>query len=302
MHGESAALEDVVAVTLSHAVMLIAGVPNGVDELPARLQRPANLGDDRMNLLGGQCHTQRHVGENGIKGPDLDGQWLAQVVHDCPHPTTQALRMRGSAQLCNRYVAEIGGQHLQTRAGEMEAVPALAGRQFQHPVGPGSLEDLECVPGRQGRAGPIHRRVRPVGVPWFKSRWTRLVPATVERSTYVLLSSLLLFLLFWQWRTMPAVIWAVSWPPAKLLVLGLFWLGWIIVFTSTFMINHFDLFGLRQVYLAARARSYSHLEFRTTMLYRLVRHPIMLGFIVAFWATGAPSRCVALRRALTERH
>ncbi|KZS70940.1 hypothetical protein A4G29_15500 [Mycobacterium kansasii] len=121
--------------------------------------------------------------------------------------------------------------------------------------------------------------------PWFKSRWTRLVPATVERSTYVLLSSLLLFLLFWQWRTMPAVIWAVSWPPAKLLVQGLFWLGWVIVFTSTFMINHFDLFGLRQVYLAARERTYSHLEFRTTMLYRLVRHPIMLGFIVAFWAT-----------------
>ncbi|ETW23189.1 methanethiol S-methyltransferase [Mycobacterium gastri] len=121
--------------------------------------------------------------------------------------------------------------------------------------------------------------------PWFKSRWTRVVPATVERSTYVLLSSLLLLLLFWQWRTMPAVIWAVSWPPAKLLVQGLFWLGWVIVFTSTFMINHFDLFGLRQVYLAARERTYTHLEFRTTMLYRLVRHPIMLGFIVAFWAT-----------------
>ncbi|WP_099184509.1 methanethiol S-methyltransferase [Mycobacterium kansasii] len=121
--------------------------------------------------------------------------------------------------------------------------------------------------------------------PWFKSRWTRVVPATVERSTYVLLSSLLLLLLFWQWRAMPAVIWAVSWPPAKLLVQGLFWLGWVIAFTSTFMINHFDLFGLRQVYLAARERTYTHLEFRSTMLYRLVRHPIMLGFIVAFWAT-----------------
>ncbi|MBX9639259.1 MAG: isoprenylcysteine carboxylmethyltransferase family protein [Mycobacteriaceae bacterium] len=121
--------------------------------------------------------------------------------------------------------------------------------------------------------------------PGFKRRWTRLVPQAIERSTYVLLSSLLLLLLFWQWRTMPATIWDVSWPPGRLALQALFWLGWIIVLTSTFMINHFDLFGLRQVYLASRRQSYSELEFRTIMLYRLVRHPIMLGFIVAFWAT-----------------
>lgn len=121
--------------------------------------------------------------------------------------------------------------------------------------------------------------------PGFKRRWTRLVPQAIERSTYVLLSSLLLLLLFWQWRTMPATIWDVSWPPGKLALQALFWLGWVIVLTSTFMINHFDLFGLRQVYLASRGQSYSELEFRTTMFYRLVRHPIMLGFIVAFWAT-----------------
>ncbi|EUA14462.1 methanethiol S-methyltransferase [Mycobacterium pseudokansasii] len=121
--------------------------------------------------------------------------------------------------------------------------------------------------------------------PAFKRWWTRLIPATIERSTYVLVSSLLLLLLFWQWRSMPTTIWNVGWPPGRVALQTLFWLGWIIVLTSTFMINHFDLFGLRQVYLASRERSYSAVEFRTHLLYRLVRHPIMLGFIVAFWAT-----------------
>ncbi|MCV6986248.1 isoprenylcysteine carboxylmethyltransferase family protein [Mycobacterium shinjukuense] len=125
--------------------------------------------------------------------------------------------------------------------------------------------------------------------PAFKQRWTRLVPTTIERSTYVLLASLLLFLVFWQWRTMPATIWHVSWPPAKLALQVLFWLGWIVVLSSTFMINHFDLFGLRQVYLAARERPYTNIKFRTTLLYRLVRHPLMLGFLVAFWATPTMS-------------
>ena len=121
--------------------------------------------------------------------------------------------------------------------------------------------------------------------PAFKRWWTRLVPAAVERSTYVLLSSLLLFLLFWQWRTMPQVIWSVTAPAGRVVLLALFWLGWAIVLTSTFMINHFDLFGLRQAYLASRERPYRELPFRTTLFYRLVRHPIMVGFIVAFWAT-----------------
>jgi protein-S-isoprenylcysteine O-methyltransferase Ste14 len=121
--------------------------------------------------------------------------------------------------------------------------------------------------------------------PAFKRWWTRLVPKTIERSTYVLLSSLALFLLFWQWRTMPAIIWDVSWLPGRVGLWVLFALGWATVLMSTFMIDHFDLFGLRQVYLAWRRAPYTDLEFRTSLLYRVVRHPLMLGFIVAFWAT-----------------
>jgi protein-S-isoprenylcysteine O-methyltransferase Ste14 len=121
--------------------------------------------------------------------------------------------------------------------------------------------------------------------PVFKRWWTRLVPKTIERSTYVLLSSLVLLLLFWQWRTMPEVIWDVVWPAGRIVLWAVFWMGWALVLAATFMINHFDLFGLRQVYLVWRGQPYTDLEFRTSLLYRLVRHPIMLGFIVAFWAT-----------------
>ena len=121
--------------------------------------------------------------------------------------------------------------------------------------------------------------------PAFKRWWTRMLPQSVERSTYVLATGLVLALLFWQWRTMPAVIWAVTWPAGRLGLQLLFWLGWVIVLASTFMINHFDLFGLRQVYLAWRGRPYTGLEFRSPLLYRLVRHPLMFGFLVAFWAT-----------------
>jgi protein-S-isoprenylcysteine O-methyltransferase Ste14 len=120
--------------------------------------------------------------------------------------------------------------------------------------------------------------------PAFKRRWTRLVPSTIERSTYVLLSSLVLLLLYWQWRTMPAIIWDVAWTPGRILLWVLFAAGWVTVLLSTFMISHFDLFGLRQVYLAWRGTPYTDLEFRTSLLYRVVRHPLMLGFIVAFWA------------------
>jgi protein-S-isoprenylcysteine O-methyltransferase Ste14 len=121
--------------------------------------------------------------------------------------------------------------------------------------------------------------------PAFKRWWTRFVPKTIERSTYVLLSSLILLLMFWQWRTMPAVIWDVTWMPGRAGLWILFGLGWATVLLSTFMINHFDLFGLRQVYLAWREKPYTDLEFRTSLFYRVVRHPLMLGFIVAFWAT-----------------
>jgi protein-S-isoprenylcysteine O-methyltransferase Ste14 len=120
--------------------------------------------------------------------------------------------------------------------------------------------------------------------PGFKRKWTGFVPPAIERSTYVLLASLALVLLYWQWRTMPAVIWDVQWTAGGAGLWILFWLGWSTVLSSTFMINHFDLFGLRQVYLAWRGEPYNNLPFRTTLLYRVVRHPIMLGFIVAFWA------------------
>jgi protein-S-isoprenylcysteine O-methyltransferase Ste14 len=121
--------------------------------------------------------------------------------------------------------------------------------------------------------------------PAFKRWWTRLVPECIERSTYVVLASGALFVLYWQWRTMPAVIWDVASPAGRLGLWSLFWLGWITVVAATFMINHFELFGLRQVYLAWRREPASDTGFRTTLLYRLVRHPLMLGFIVAFWAT-----------------
>jgi len=121
--------------------------------------------------------------------------------------------------------------------------------------------------------------------PVFKRWWTRFVPQPIERSTYVLLASLVLCLLYWQWRTMPAVVWDVTSTAGRLGLQTLFWLGWATVLAATFMINHFDLFGLRQVYLAWREKPYTHLGFRASLLYRLVRHPIMLGFIVAFWAT-----------------
>ncbi len=120
--------------------------------------------------------------------------------------------------------------------------------------------------------------------PGFKRWWTRFVPPPIERSTYVLLASSVLLLLYWQWRTMPALIWDVRQPIGRLTLWALFWLGWATVLMSTFLINHFDLFGLRQVYLAWRAKPYTDLGFRTHLLYRLVRHPLMLGFIVAFWA------------------
>jgi protein-S-isoprenylcysteine O-methyltransferase Ste14 len=121
--------------------------------------------------------------------------------------------------------------------------------------------------------------------PAFKCWWTKIVPRVIERSTYVLLSSLTLILLFWQWRPMTDGVWSVENTAGRYILWALFYLGWAIVLTSTFLINHFDLFGLRQVYLHQRGREYSDLGFRTPVLYQIVRHPIMLGFIIAFWST-----------------
>lgn len=120
--------------------------------------------------------------------------------------------------------------------------------------------------------------------PAFKRWWTRFVPEPIERSTYVLAASLVLVLMFWQWRELPTVVWEVTWQPARLAVWTLFWLGWAMVLAATFMINHFELFGLKQVFAAWRARPGVETGFRVTLLYRVVRHPLMLGFLIAFWA------------------
>jgi protein-S-isoprenylcysteine O-methyltransferase Ste14 len=121
--------------------------------------------------------------------------------------------------------------------------------------------------------------------PEFKRIWTKFVPKPVERSTYVLFSSLALILLFWQWRSMTDVVWEVDNAFGQYLLWALFFLGWGTVLFSTFLINHFDLFGLRQVDLYRKGEEYQDLGFRTPGLYKFVRHPIMLGFIIAFWAT-----------------
>jgi protein-S-isoprenylcysteine O-methyltransferase Ste14 len=120
--------------------------------------------------------------------------------------------------------------------------------------------------------------------PAFKRWWTRFVPTPVERSTYVLVSSLLLALLMWQWRPLPDVVWEVGSPAGAGAIQVLFWAGWGIVLLSTFLIDHFDLFGLRQVWLYAHGRPYSPPPFRKRLFYRYVRHPLLLGFLVAFWA------------------
>jgi methanethiol S-methyltransferase len=119
----------------------------------------------------------------------------------------------------------------------------------------------------------------------FKDWWTRVVPKPLERSTYVLFSSLALIVLFWQWRPLGGVVWSVEDPFGRFVLHGLFGFGWALVLLSTFLINHFDLFGLRQVWLYLRARPYTTLTFGTPGPYRLVRHPLYVGWLFAFWST-----------------
>jgi protein-S-isoprenylcysteine O-methyltransferase Ste14 len=120
---------------------------------------------------------------------------------------------------------------------------------------------------------------------WFKKAWTRLVPPPVERSTYVLFASAALFLVVRYWQPMTTEIWNVENEIGKLVLQGFFWLGWLIVLASTYLIDHFDLFGLKQVWMYWKGKEYEPPKFRTPGLYNWMRHPLYFGFLIAFWST-----------------
>jgi len=120
--------------------------------------------------------------------------------------------------------------------------------------------------------------------PGFKKMWTRIVPAQLERSTYLLFSSVALLFVFLKWEPMGGVIWNIESAPGQYAMYGLYVVGWLIVLAATFLINHFDLFGLRQVWLNLRGQKYTGLLFRTPGFYRLVRHPLYVGWLLVFWS------------------
>lgn len=138
--------------------------------------------------------------------------------------------------------------------------------------------------------------------PAFKVWWTKIIPKQIERSTYVLLSSGLLCLMFWQWRPMTTALWSIDQPILKHGLHGISFLGWAMVFYSTFIINHFDLFGLRQVFLYLQGKPYTDLQYAERSLYKLVRHPLYLGFITAFWFTPDMTQGHLLFAAVTTAY
>ncbi|MGZ4808784.1 MAG: methanethiol S-methyltransferase [Thermoanaerobaculia bacterium] len=137
---------------------------------------------------------------------------------------------------------------------------------------------------------------------WFKERWTRLVPPAIERSTYVLFSSLALILLFSQWRPLGGVVWSVQDPTGRVVLRSLFGFGFALVLYATFLINHFDLFGLRQVWLALRDKPYTKLNLGTPGAYRLIRHPLYAGFLLGFWMTPTMTYSHLLFAIATTAH
>ena len=138
--------------------------------------------------------------------------------------------------------------------------------------------------------------------PAFKAWWAKIIPTVIERSTYVLLSSALLCLMFWQWRPMTTALWSIDQPILKHGLHGISFLGWAMVFYSTFIINHFDLFGLRQVYLYLKGKPYTDLKYAERSLYKVVRHPLYLGFITAFWFTPEMTQGHLLFAAVTTAY
>jgi protein-S-isoprenylcysteine O-methyltransferase Ste14 len=137
---------------------------------------------------------------------------------------------------------------------------------------------------------------------WFKRWLTRMIPAAAERSTYVLLSSLALILLFWQWQPMGGTIWNVQNPVARAVLYGLYAVGWIQVLVTTFLINHFDLFGMRQVYLHLLGRELTPLKFVTPGPYEVIRHPLYVGWLLVFWATPTMTLAHLLFAVLTTSY
>lgn len=136
----------------------------------------------------------------------------------------------------------------------------------------------------------------------FKRWIVQFIPAAAERSTYVLIASLILLATFYAWQPMPDIVWQASGEMAQLLLTSIYFLGWFLVFFATFLINHFDLFGLRQVYLELRDRRYRPLVFRTAGLYKFVRHPLLLGFLIAFWSAPVMTQGRLLFALLTTAY